>query len=499
MATENKKQDEKADKLDISVEVKDAGPALKELAIQVPQETIQGLIKQNFGRLQSDAVIPGFRKGRAPKRLLEKRFNKTIRQEVQGQVLSEAYQQAIEENDLDVIGQPDVKDGDKIELPESGPLTFTVTVEVTPDVTLPSVEGIAINKPSAQVTDDQIESEIQNYCERAGKMEELTDTPVSVKDYVQADIKVLAGDKASDDAEVLNHVPDGYILVNGEELQFKGHAAGIVIDDLGNKITGKKVGDTLTISMTGPESHEDEKIKNQPITITIHIQKIQRLIPAQIDALPQLLGMESIEQVREQLRNMLTQRAEKEQQAAMHKQVADFLDQNVVLELPEGLTARQSNRLLNRQANELQYRGVSAEQIQDKLAELRGNSEADARKQLKMFFILDKLARELEVDVDEQEINNRIAITAFEQGRRPEKLRQEMQRNGQIENLFLSIREQKTLDKVIESATITQVDTIETGDKKDDKKVESKKKTTKKKTTKKKTAKKTTTQKEENK
>ena len=479
-------ENEETTKLDIKVEVKDAGPALKEISIEVPESVISDMIEANFGRLKSDAVIPGFRKGRAPKRLLEKRFSKTIRQEVKGQVLSESYTQAIEDNDLDVLGNPDVKDGDKIELPESGPLNFTVTVEVTPDVTLPSTEGIEINKPSAEVTDEKIDKELNSYCERAGKMEDVENATVSEKDYVQADIKILAGEKAGDDAEVLNHVPEGFILVHGEDFDFKGHAAGIVIEGLGKKIAGKKVGDNLTISMTGPESHEDEKIKNQPITITIDIQKVQRLIPAELEALPALLGMETVEQIKEQLRNMLEQRAQREQQVAMHKQVANYLDTNVDLELPEGLTARQSHRLLNRQANELQYRGVSTEDIQGKLAELRGASEADARKQLKMFFILDKLARELEIEVDEQEINGRIAMTALEQGRRPEKLRQEMQRNGQIENLFLSIREQKTLDKVIETAKITEVDEI----KEDDTKPAAKKKAAKKKTTKKKAAKK---------
>ena len=142
----------------------------------------------------------------------------------------------------------------------------------------------------------------------------------------------------------------------------------------------------------------------------------------------------------------------------MHQQVADHLLEKVSLDLPEGLTGRQAARVLRRQAMEMAYRGVPEQEIEQKIAELRGSSEEDARKQLKLFFILDQAAKQLEVDVTEQEINGRVAMLAMQQGRRPEKLRQQMQRAGELEHLYLQIREQKTLDKIIEKAKVTEVD-----------------------------------------
>ncbi len=101
---------------------------------------------------------------------------------------------------------------------------------------------------------------------------------------------------------------------------------------------------------------------------------------------------------------------------------------------------------------------VDHEAAKAKGMDLHAYLEAEAARQLKLFFILDQIAKSLEVDVNENEINGRIAMLAMQQGRRPEKLRQQMQRSGELEHLFLQIREQKTLDKIIERATVTEVD-----------------------------------------
>jgi trigger factor len=130
----------------------------------------------------------------------------------------------------------------------------------------------------------------------------------------------------------------------------------------------------------------------------------------------------------------------------------------VDLTLPKGLTDRQSARVLRRQALELSYQGLPENEIEQRVAELRASSEEDARKQLKLFFILDQAAKQLDVDVTENEVNGRIAMLANQQGRRPEKLRQQMQRSGELEHLFLQIREQKTLDKILETAAVTEVE-----------------------------------------
>ncbi len=466
-----------------TVTIEDAGPALKRLSVELPESRIKEKIESMYTELSDDAVLPGFRKGRAPRRLLEKRFKSSVSDQLKGQLISESYTQAIKDEGLEVIGEPDVKDFDKIEVPEKGSLRYVVEVEIAPKVDLPAYDKIKVNKTVHEVTDADIDKETDSYCERFGKPTTVEDGKSKEGDYLFSDVTVLAGKDAKDDAEVLHDAPDTYVLVTGKTSEYKGHVAGIVVEDLGKLIKGKAAGDTESISMTGPAGHENEKIKGQPITVKITIKKIERIEPAPIEDLPGLMGVESVDELKSRIREMLEQRHEQNSRADMHKQVSEYLAKNVDLELPKGVTGRQTARVLQRQQMELSYRGVPEDEIAQQIAEAREGSEEEAIRQLKLFFILDQAAKDLDVQVNETEINGRIAMLAQQQGRRPEKLRQEMHKQGQIEQLYLQLREQKVMDQIIEKATITEVKAT------DDDKPEAKKKTTKK-TTKKKTTKK---------
>ena len=127
-----------------TVSTEDVGPGRKRITIEVPPQRIQSKIGDSYKRLQNDADIPGFRRGRAPLRLIERRFGSAVRDDVRGQLISDCYTQAVEDEKLEVIGEPDIKDLESIELPDEGALIFSVEVEIAPAVTLPSLEGIPI-------------------------------------------------------------------------------------------------------------------------------------------------------------------------------------------------------------------------------------------------------------------------------------------------------------------------------------------------------------------
>lgn len=484
-----------------TVTIEDSGPARKKLTIEVPAERIQASIGSSYDQLRDDAQIPGFRRGRAPKRLLEKRFGSTIKDDVRGQLLSESYSQAIEDEGLDVIGEPDVKDVDKIELPDEGPLTFEVEIEVTPDFDLPDLEGINVEKPVIEVDDAQIDAELVKLGERNGQMTQVTEGGLEIGDYGEVEVHIVAGTDAAipedfdgmpeegaegaDDSPVIAHHPFTYVLVHGEDKEFKGHVVGIVVDDLGKRMAGKAIGDREVISQTGPEGHEVERIKGQPVTIHIHLKGIQRVVHATTEAMLESFGIETEEELRSEIRQGLEANRDQSQNQKMHEQVCDYLAEQVKFELPEGLSSRQSARLLQRQGMEMAHQGLSKDDIEAQLAEMRSSSEDQARKELKLFFILDKASKQLEIEVDEGELNGRITQMAMQQQRRPEKVRQEMIQSGQYDQLYVSVRDQKTLEAIVEKANVKEVAAAD-----DDAAPKSKKKSSKKKTSKKKTAKK---------
>lgn len=463
---------EVAERKPLNVTVSDAGPARKSLVIEVPAERILSAIGDNFTKLQDDAAIPGFRKGRAPKRLIEKRFGTAVKDEVKSQLISETYEQAIEESKLEVVGQPDVKDADKIEVPDTGAMTYTVEVEVVPSFELPSLEGIEVETPVMEITDKMVTQELDRLRERHGKLNVVNDGPVQEKDYVEGDARIMAGADAAEPAAdfkaaegeedpTIAHLPQTYVLVHGEDKEFKGHIAGILVEDLGKKILGKNMNEHVVINLTGPAGHENDRIKDKPITIHLNLRIIHRPELADVAAILEQSGLESEEALNGEIRKNLEGQRDQKQREAMHAQVTDFLLEKIDFELPKGLSSRQTGRILQRMAMDLAYQGMPEAEIEQRVAELRTKSEDEARRQLKLFFILDKASQVMSVDVDEREINGRIAYMAIQQGRRPEKLRQEMMRNGQYDQFYFSVRDQKTLDAIIAKGEKKEVEMTE--------------------------------------
>lgn len=474
---------ETQEKPEQTVKIEDVGPARKKLTIELPESRIAAALEDSFGKLADDAVVPGFRRGRVPQRLIQKRFGQAVRDDVRGTLISEAYTQAIEDNDIRVLGEPDVKDADKIEMPDKGSMTFEVEIEVTPEVELPDLEGLTVEKVAMDVSDSDVDDEVGKFQERFGNPEE-TNEGIQADDYVDTHMHA----KADETDEEFAH-GNATIWVPGKSRDYKGHVGGIVVNDLGKQLEGKAVGDKVVINTTGPESHENEAIRGKPITISLRIDRVQRVKPAEIETVCQNFGVENEEELRKQIREMIEGRAEREQTSSMHEQVIEQLMDKVDMTLPTGLSGRQTERILNRRKMELLYQGASEEEVEQKVAEMRDESEEESAKMLKQFFILDAVSNQLEVEVQEQELNGRIAAMAYQQGRRPEKLRQEMHRSGELENLFMQMREQKTLDAIIEKATIKEVK--ESSKPKEDKDAKaSEKKSSKKKSSKKKSSKK---------
>lgn len=451
-----KDQDDERGEQTVSIE--DVGPGRKRLTIEVPPQRIEDKIGDSYKRLQNDADIPGFRRGRAPLRLIERRFGSAVRDDVRGQLISDCYTQAVEDEKLEVIGEPDIKDLEGIELPDEGALTFSVEVEIAPSVTLPSLDAIPIQKQASELTDADVDTEVEQLCRRLGTRQEVRDEPLQPQDVIRADVRVLAGVDAADDAEELAHHESTAVHVPDTSHETRAQVAGLIVEDLGEKLAGKTVADVIRISMTGPPSHEDEKIKDQPITIVLRIDAIVRVVPIEMEQLLTRTGLADTDQLRQYMRGMAESRAEQRRQQAMRDQVRDYLMDKVDLDLPEGITSRQALRLQRRQAMELASAGVPEDLVELRLAEGRAQSEQAARQQLKAFFILNTAAKELDVEISDGMLNGAIANLAAEHGRRPEKLRQQLQRSGELEHLALMIREQVTLDQIINMADVSEVD-----------------------------------------
>jgi trigger factor len=442
---EESKEEESQEPKD-TVTIEQVGPCKKKVIIEIAQEKIKKATDERYNELGKEALVPGFRKGRAPRRLLEKRFGKETTEQIKLALLADSSKAAIEDNNLQTIGEPDI-DFEKIELPAEGPLTFDFEVEVRPEFDLPELEGIPVTKTKLKVTDEQIDREIEQIQRWSGVWTPREEGPVELDDQIIADavlkIEGIEEEQHMDNVEI-------YVRKNG----FVGE---IPVEKLDELLTGAKAGETRETNIEVPKTFFREEYRGKKVDIRINIKDIKWLKPAEIDEnFLKRYEVEDEEDLREQIHDTLHSRLEAQGREEMTEQIYQYLLDKTDFELPLNIVAEQANSVLQRQYTNLLLRGLSREQINEQIEQLQAGSEEQAVKQLKTFFIMDKVAETLNIDVSEEEINGHIAQLAMKRGQRPERMREDMERNGTLAQFTLEVRQDKCIAKLLETADITE-------------------------------------------
>ncbi len=431
-----------------TITVEEAGPCRKRISVEIPADTVDNQMEVAFGAVAEQVSIPGFRKGHAPRRLVEKRYASYVTDETRSRLVSQAYEQAVRDNDLKVLGQPPAEVFESIEVESGKPVNFEVEVEVMPEFELPELKGIKVLKPDATLPDGVVDEEIKKISINEGSLDEREDSDRG--DYV-------TGNAVMTDSDGTEHYNIEGAVVQIPEEGDEGMILGVIVPDFFKQIGTPKVGDKVTVKLKGPENHEVEALRGKDLTVEYETTKVYRIVPAVISDLVAKYGFNDEEQLKEMVTNQLQQRAEVQQQSVMRQQIVKHLSDAVEFDLPEGLTSQQAARNLQRRRMDLMYRGVDPSEIEQKMAELRGASTESARNELKQFFILNKAAEELDVQIQNEEINARIVQMAMQQNKRPEQVVEELQKSGQAQTLMQQVREHKTIDQILSDAEVEEV------------------------------------------
>ena len=441
--TETEATEQETDAEQIEINVEDAGTLRKKVTVTVPADRIASKQSEMFGELSRTAQVPGFRIGRAPRRLIEKRFGKDVVQDVRNAIIGESLGQAIEKSELNTLGEPDL-DLEKIELPEAGDMTYDFHVEVKPEFDLPELEGIEVEKQTVEVDDACINETLEQW-RQANVRYEDTDSSAKGGDMVLA--------SATISGEGIEQVAKPGLSLRAAP----GQIEGLPLVDLGDALTGKKRDQSATLKVTVPEAHPNEQWRGKELTVTIAISQVRRrIVPDLDDQFAASQGFETIDQLRGQVRRSLESRSDLDTRRAMRDQICQYLLGNTQFELPESLVARHTGEVLKRRAIDLLQRGVPREQIEENLTELQAAASEEAQSGLKLSFILSKIAEENKIEIGPEEVNSRIAEMARQYNRRPERLRAELSQDGTLSQVESSIREEKAIDKLLEQAKVTE-------------------------------------------
>jgi trigger factor len=439
--------------LDVEISITETAPCTKRISLSVPASAVDARLETAMSAFLADASFPGFRKGKAPRALVEKRVGGALMQEARNQMMSDAYARAIEEHKLRPISEPRPVEGATVpELARGKKFSFALEIEVAPDFQIPEFSNIEVKKPMIEVTAEHIDGEILRQSYRWG-------TPAPIQgpfDHLdrmlgKAVVTVEGRDGTYFEAD------KALCVVPAKEDEGKGALLGLLFDGLDKALIGKKSGDTIVVTTTGSDGHEREELRGKKITVTYTIGDAERITPRTAKELAEMFGVESEELFREQVRDALEQRRDGEQRQAMREQVAEHLIGSIDFALPAKLSESQVSRTLEQQRMELLSRGLDAAAVENRLAEMRSKSEKDARDRLKLFFIMARLAEHFGVQVTEQELNGRIAMMAAQQNMRPEQLRQQIQQSGRVNDVISMIRDAKVSDRIIGQAKVAEI------------------------------------------
>jgi trigger factor len=437
--------EEAEEQIGVQVDVEDAGVCKKKLTVTVPREAIEKKLDERFTELEEDAQVPGFRPGHAPRRLIEKRFRRAVTDEVRIQLLSEGLQEALQGEELQVIGEPDL-DPDDVELPDEGDMSFSVELEVRPEFELPDYEGIRVEVERPEVSDADVDEALEKFRQSNAELATLAaNAKVKENDYIRADLAVKA---------------DGETVVERSDAAFRVEPIaieGIVLETLPEIVVGTKAGEEATGEVALGDDCPKEELRGKTAEVSVTVHEIRRLKPPSDEDLLEQTDYESMEELRSGLRRQ--QQAQTDQLFSRRQETAvqEWLLEKADVELPEELAKRHADSVARREMVDLLYRGVPADEVRKHEEEIRSASGERAARDLKLRFVLDAIAEKEDIEATDAEVDARVSYIARQYGRREDRVREEMGERGTLDSLRSQIREDKVMRLLLEKAEVEEV------------------------------------------
>ncbi|MBI9001446.1 trigger factor [Corynebacterium sp. CCM 9185] len=410
------------------------------ITVEVPFEDLKPEFDQAYKALAQQVSIPGFRKGKAPRQLIEARIGRgPVLEQVVNEMLPSRYGAAVEENDLKVLGQPVVdvtriEDGELVE--------FTAEVDVRPEITLPDFSDISVEVAPLTTDDEAVDAELQKLRERFGSLKSV-ERAVAENDFVTVDLSATVDGEAIEEAttEGLSHQV----------------GSGELIEGLDETLVGMEVGESreFTTTLLAGEHEGKEAL----VTVTVGSVK-ERELPEVDDEFAQLASeFDTVEELRESLVQSIEESGKAQQAAEIRDEVLKAALEKAEFPLPESIVDEQVNNQVQQLVSQF---GGDEKKLNERL-KLEGSSreefDKDAREQaenaVRTQLFLDVLADKIQPEVSQEEMTEHIIFTAQRYGMDPNQFIQQLQQAGQIGNLFSDVRRGKALAAAICEVSVT--------------------------------------------
>jgi trigger factor len=396
--------------------------------------------------LSETAEVPGFRVGRVPKALLQKRFREEIAGQVKQKVLLQSLEQLSDDNSIDPINQPDI-DVDSLDIPESGEFRYEFDVEVRPEFEIPDYKGFTIDRPSGAISDDEFNAFRQQFLESYASREGV-ERAAEKGDFVTCDLTFVHKGKTIRESE-------GVALQLRPSLRFQDSALEGFDELVAGCSAGDKVEAKLTVSVQSPVV----EMRGEEVELTIEVKEVQQQVLPQLDKeFLERLDCESVEELDEQIKASLERQIEFNQRQSARQQVLEKITDSATWDLPESLVQQQTENALRREILEMSQAGFTREQISARENQIRQSAIDNTRQALKEHFVLDRIATKEEIECDPSDIERELLMMAFQSGEPLRRIRARMVKSGMMENMEAQLRERKAIDFILEHASFNDVE-----------------------------------------
>lgn len=405
------------------------------LEIEVDAEQVDEALDQAYQKVVQDVQLPGFRKGKVPRKILEQKYGEEVLHKDALNVLySEVYPQAVEESDVNPIDQPELVDFD---LKQGEPADLVFEVEVEPEVELGDYTDLEIEKEAAEVTDEEIEQELEARRQKNAQLAAVERERVEDGDFVTIDFEgTIDGEPFEGGAA------EDYNLEIGSE-QF--------IPGFEDQLVGAQVDQTVTVEVTFPADYQNEDVAGEEAVFEVTVKEIkEKEVPELDDEFAKDLGFDSLEEMKTDIKEDIAERKQQQVEREYENELIDEVVDDLEVTVPETMVENQIDSMMEQMKMQAQQQGIDFDDYMEMTgmdeSSLRDQHWEEAENRVKSNLALDAIAEEEELEVGEEELDEKLTEIAEAQDQDKEQVKAFLQMQGQLEMLKENLRREKAID-----------------------------------------------------
>lgn len=423
--------------------VEQLSPTRVRINVEVPFTELEPDFDRAFKALAQQVRLPGFRPGKAPRKLLEARVGRgAVLEQVVNDALPSRYSEAVTASDVKPLGQPEIE---VTKLEDGQELAFTAEVDVRPEITLPEFDALKITVDPIEVDDEAVDAELQSLRARFGTLTGV-DRGAQEGDFVSIDLSATVDG---------NEVPEAATEGLSHEV-----GSGQLIEGLDEAITGLKAGESKVF--TTKLAAGEYAGKDAEVTVTVKSVK-ERELPEADDDFAQLASeFDTIDELKESLTDQVRRVKSVQQAEQIRDKAIEALLEQTEVPLPEKIVQAQIDDTLHNAIHGLDHdEDKFAEQLTEQGSsreEFDAENKANAEKAVKTQLLMDAVADKLDIQVGQNDLTERLVLMSRQYGIEPQQLIQILQQNNQLPAMFADVRRGLTIAAVVHAATVTDTD-----------------------------------------